>query len=441
MPKLELPRINIHWFRRDLRFKDNHSLYKALTSDLPVLGVFIFDQNILTKLKVPEDKRVQFIFDEITKMRQHLNQEYGSDLKVYYGRPEEIWLQILREFSIKSVFANRDYEPYAIDRDQAIGRLLKKQGVDFFLFKDQVIFEQNEVCKADKTPYTVYTPYSKKWKSCLKITKNQALQAFPSEDYLHKFAKLPQESSVKWENLGFKRLHVVYPEKKVLRKKILSYGEDRDYPYLEATSQLGIHLRFGTVSIRKVVAVALSYSAVWLNELIWREFFMMILYHFPYVENEPFKKKWNQVPWRQDREDFTKWCEGLTGYPLVDAGMRELKATGYMHNRVRMLTASFLTKHLLIDWRWGERYFAAYLLDFELASNVGNWQWAAGCGCDAAPYFRIFNPEIQAKKFDPERIYQKKWVPELDSSSYPQPMVDHRKSVARAQRVFAESLR
>lgn len=425
-----MTKLSIFWFRRDLRLEDNVGLYHALKDSNPVLPLFIFDKNILSNLP-KEDARVEFIHESLLSMNEELIQKKSS-LLVKYGTPEKIFKSLLVEFSISKVYTNHDYEPYAIERDEKIKKILSSNKVEFLTFKDQVIFEKNEILSQTGTPYKVYTPYKNKWRECL---QEKDLKSYPSERDANFYTTSPFKIP-DLKELGFKVSGIPLPSGKISESKLINYGETRDYPYLDSTSRIGIRLRFGTVSIRKVVKKAIKLNETWLNELIWREFFMQLLFHFPYVVNEPFNSRFKNMPWRYDEVDFKKWCEGKTGYPLVDAGMRELKQTGFMHNRVRMVTASFLSKHLLIDWRMGERYFAEKLLDYELSSNNGNWQWSAGTGADAQPFFRIFNPELQQKKFDPEFKYIKKWVPEFGTSSYPAPMIDHKKAVDRAKKAF-----
>lgn len=429
-------KIAVFWFRRDLRLNDNTGLFHALKSGLPVLPVFIFDKNILGKLNSKNDARVSFIYQELKRLNTQI-ENLGCSMKVMHLLPHEAFRQLAEEYEVAAVFANRDYEPYAIQRDKEVEMFLKQKGAEFYLFKDHVIFDHNGVTKDDGTPYTVFTPYSKKWKQNL---ENTELQAYPSEKYFSGFLKTESFRFPELSEIGFSESFLQIPEINVSEKIISEYAATRDIPALNATSKLGVHLRFGTVSIREITQVALQLSEVFLNELIWRNFFIDILWHFPHVENRPFKPKYDFIRWRNNEKEFDLWCRGETGYPFVDAGMRELNETGFMHNRVRMVTASFLTKHLLIDWRWGEAYFAEKLLDFELASNNGNWQWAAGCGCDAAPYFRIFNPAEQQRKFDPETKYILKWVPEYGTNHYPKPVVDHTFARERALRTFKKAL-
>lgn len=416
-----MQKINVFWFRRDLRIHDNAGLYFALKSGLPVLPIFIFDTGILNKLPSEHDARVTFIFKEIKKLKENL-EEKGSSLAVFYGQPEVVFQKLIRDFAVQAVFANHDYEPYSRERDDKISQILNVENVRFQTFKDHVIFEKGEICKADGLPYAVFTPYSRKW---LQKFSSESTAPFPSEKLVPNFLKCPPFLLPNLKNLGFTETILPIPSAKIDREILKEYGLNRDFPGINGTSKLGIHLRFGTISIREVAEEALQLSPAFLNELIWRDFYAAILWFFPNVEKAPFKEKYKFIRWRNNEAEFKKWCDGQTGYPLVDAGMRELNSTGYMHNRVRMVTASFLTKHLLIDWRWGETYFAGKLLDFELASNNGGWQWAAGSGCDAAPYFRVFSPEAQQKKFDPGFAYIKKWVPEWNTRNYPPPIVEN----------------
>ncbi len=429
-------KINIFWFRRDLRFDDNIGLYNALKGERPVLPIFIFDTNILDDLDNKEDARVTFIHDQVSNLNSQLS-EKGSGIKTFHSTPIEAFEQILKEYKVDKVFTNKDYEPYARERDDAIKKFLVEQGVEFKAFKDHLLKEPHEVLKDDGDPYVVFTPYSKVWKK--NLTGND-LESVPSALYFDNFHRFENSTFHELKNIGFKRSSIEIPSDNLTAHTLKHYGEMRDYPAEKGTSRLGIHLRFGTVSIRKIAQEAKEQSDTYLNELIWREFYQSILWHFPRVVNENFKTKYNAIDWRNNEEEFEAWCKGKTGYPIVDAGMRQLNQTGYMHNRVRMVVASFLTKHLLIDWRWGEAYFAEKLLDFELASNNGGWQWAAGTGTDAQPYFRIFNPESQTKKFDPELKYIKKWVPEFQELDYPRPIVDHKKARERALERYKAAL-
>lgn len=429
-------KLNIFWFRRDLRLHDNHGLFRALSEDLPVLPIFIFDKNILDKLEEPEDARVEFIHNEIKDLKNKLEKS-GSSLIVRYGRPEKIFEELTEEYDIAGIFSNYDHEPYGRERDKKIGELAEKKGVEFRSFRDHIIFDPSGVLKDDGNPYTVFTPYKNKW---LKLFKRKMLKEHPSEEKTGNFFKISSMPFPGLEEMGFKPAGIEIPPREFPEKVIKSYDKNRDIPGIRGTTRLGIHLRFGTISIRKLMERALDLNKTYAEELIWREFFMMIMWHFPVVENRSFKKKYENIPWRNNEDEFRAWCEGKTGYPIVDAGMRELNQTGFMHNRVRMITASFLTKHLLIDWRWGEAYFGKKLLDYELSSNNGGWQWAAGSGCDAAPYFRIFNPESQTKKFDPEHQYISKWVPEADSEHYPPEIVNHREARERALSTYKSAL-
>ncbi|WP_163711194.1 cryptochrome/photolyase family protein [Mangrovibacterium lignilyticum] len=427
--------IAVFWFRRDLRIIDNHGLYQALTSGRPVLPIFIFDSQILNDLE-QTDSRVTFILHEIQKLHD-IFEQHGSTFWIFYGKPIEAFKRLLTEFRVAEVFTNQDYEPYARERDKEIYEFLATGNIRLRAFKDQVIFHKNEVAKADGKPYTVFTPYSKKW---LSLFSEQDYKPFPSEQHLDKLHQTEPLRKYHHPDLGFKHGPYVVPPNELDASLLESYAQNRDFPAVSGTSRIGVHLRFGTVSIRKVTAEAAIHSTTFLNELIWRNFYMDILWHFPHVAQSSFKPAYDFIFWQNSEKDFARWCEGTTGYPLVDAGMRELSATGYMHNRVRMVTASFLCKHLLIDWHWGEAWFAEKLLDYELASNNGGWQWAAGSGCDAAPYFRVFNPSLQQQKFDPEFEYIKKWVPEYGTSAYPPPMVDHKMARERAIRVYKAAL-
>lgn len=423
-------KVNVFWFRRDLRLEDNTGLYHALNSGLKVIPVFIFDTDILNQLEDRKDKRVDYIHQALQAIHKDLK-KYNSGLYVYYGTPIEVFKKIIQDFNIDTVFSNRDYEPEAIQRDRQIADLLLKHHIQFRNFKDQVIFEKNNILKNDLSPYTVFTPYSKKWKENL---KNIEIVPVNRDG----FANYEGPSAIiSLKDIGFEKTDLDYAEPKLHKDIIDFYGEYRDFPAMDRTTHLGIALRFGTISIRECVQYAVKHNEVWLNELIWREFFMQILYHFPSVVHHCFKKKYENIVWRNDEKEFKAWCEGKTGYPIVDAGMRQLNETGFMHNRVRMITASFLTKHLLIDWRWGEAYFAGKLLDYDLAANNGNWQWAAGCGCDAAPYFRIFNPYEQTKKFDKNTQYIRKWLPEDYGE---EPIVEHTKARERALKAYKEAL-
>ena len=427
--------VNIFWFRRDLRLFDNHGLWQALKSGNPVLPIFIFDKNILDSLSDRNDRRVSFIYDTVVDLQKKLIQ-FGSSLLILCDTPLGAFKKLVAEYEIETVFTNHDYEPYAIKRDNEITTFLKNKKIGFSGFKDQVIFEKNEVMKPDGSPYSIFTPYSKSWKQKL-TPANYSFH--PSEKLGSSFLNTPPLPFPILKQIGFNHSAYTVPGIVIDPTVIQNYHNTRNIPSINGTSRLSVHLRFGTVSIRQLVAAASELNEQWLNELIWREFFMMILFHFPYVVSRCFKSKYEAIQWRNNEKEFDAWCNGKTGYPIVDAGMRELNETGFMHNRVRMIVASFLTKHLLIDWRWGEAYFAEKLLDYELSSNNGNWQWAAGCGCDAAPYFRIFNPSEQAKKFDPELKYIKQWIKDF-RPGYLLPIVEHAFARKRALDVYKRSL-
>jgi deoxyribodipyrimidine photo-lyase len=430
-------KINIFWFRRDLRLEDNTALFYALQSELPVLPIFIFDTNILDKLENKADARVQFIHDSLLEIQTKLA-SLGSSLEVLQGKPEEAFKKLHSKYKIEKVFTNNDYEPYATERDATIKSLLEKNNATLITYKDHVIFEKEEVTKDDGKPYTVFTPYSRKWKAAL---NENDLKLYETEKYFDNFLKIPANEIPSLTQIGFTKTTQTFPSKSVEAELVKKYSTQRDIPSIQGTSHLGLHLRFGTISIRRLAKYSRNLSETFLNELIWRDFYHMILWNFPHVGKEKaFKPAYDFIQWRDDEVSFKKWCNGQTGYPIVDAGMRELNETGFMHNRVRMIVASFLCKHLLIDWRLGEAYFAQKLLDFDFAANNGGWQWAAGSGCDAAPYFRIFNPYLQTKKFDPDLKYIKKWVPEFEAFSYPKPIVEHTFARDRCLKVYKEGL-
>lgn len=430
-----MEKITLFWFRRDLRLEDNTGLFYALQQEKNVLPLFIFDRNILDKLEDKADARLEFIHAQLTGLKAELEQK-GSSFLIRFGKPEEVFASLLDEFDVLSVYTNRDYEPYAKERDHAIDHLLKEKGASLFSFKDQVVFEPGEILNGSGEFYKVFTPFSRNWLDKYRQTKVQPLQS-PQWQNLLQIQSLPMLSL---ENLGFEKTGIPIPPKITDEAIIGHYDQTRNFPAVNGTTRLGIHLRFGTISVRQLAQVAARLNETYLNELIWREFYMMIMGFSPQVVDKAFKPAYDRIPWRDNPEEFQAWCEGKTGYPIVDAGMRELNATGYMHNRVRMIVASFLTKHLLIDWRWGERYFAKKLLDFELASNNGGWQWAAGTGTDAQPYFRVFNPESQTEKFDKELKYIKKWIPEFGTNTYPKPIVDHKFARGRALETYKKAL-
>ena len=430
-------KICVFWFRRDLRLEDNTGLFHALNSNYPVLPIFIFDTEILDKLP-KYDARVSFIHQQLENINTKLK-NFGSGIAIYHGKPIDIFKKLISEYYIESVFTNHDYEPYSIARDQEIKSVLAKNDIQFKTFKDQVIFERNEVVKDDGDPYKVYTPYSRKW---LKRFKKEGINFYASEEKLDNTCKLKELPFLSLQDIGFKRTSIPVKDYTINESLIDDYEATRNYPAMESTSRIGPHLRFGTISIRKVVEKASKHKNItFLKELIWREFFMQILWHFPHTVTKSFKPQYDRIKWRNNEAEFKKWCNGETGYPLVDAGMRQLNQTGFMHNRVRMLVGSFLCKHLLIDWRWGEAYFAEKLHDYEMSSNIGNWQWVAGSGVDAAPYFRIFNPTTQIKKFDKNHDYIKKWVPDYQELTYPTPMVEHKFARERCLEVYQKAIR
>ncbi len=427
-------KLNVFWFRRDLRLEDNAALDQALDSDLPVLPLFIFDTNITDELP-RDDARISFIHETLTDINSNL-QKAGSSLYVLKGDPEKKWKELILSFEINAVYINKDYEPYAIQRDKEVEELLKRNGVSLFIYKDQVIFEENEIIKPDNRPYTIFTPYKNRWLK--RLYENPAVINQVKGEKHRKFYQF-RYSFPSLEETGFIKSCIrVRPYDLSV---ISDYHKYRNLPAIDRTSYLSPHLRFGTVSIRQIATLALKQNMSFLNELIWREFFMQILYHFPGVVTDNFKPVYDDIQWRNDEKEFLRWCNGETGYPIVDAGMRQLNKSGYMHNRVRMITAGFLCKHLLIDWRWGEAYFAQKLLDYELSSNNGNWQWAAGTGCDAAPYFRVFNPETQQKKFDPKEEYVKRWVDNYGKPDYPAKIVEHDFARQRALAVYKAGIK
>lgn len=434
MSKLKEP-LTIFWFRRDLRLHDNHGFYHSLRSKHPVLTVFIFDSNILNDLAEKKDARVSFIYQSVRTLQEELHRR-GSSMLVLKDSPLNAFKKICSNYSVSAVYANHDFEPYAIDRDRTVKKYLQSKQILFVTFKDQVIFEKSEVVKHDGSPYTIFTPYAKAWKQ--KFDQHR-VKAFASQNLLGNLVKSNPIPIPSLRDIGFHPTNVVIPSLRLNKGIIANYDRQRNFPF-QGTTRIGVHLRFGTASIRKLAAIADSTNKTWLNELVWREFFMTIMYHFPRVVKHSFKPQYDRIQWRNNDGEFTRWCNGETGYPFVDAGMRELNATGFMHNRVRMIVASFLTKHLLIDWRWGEAYFSEKLLDFELSSNNGNWQWAAGCGCDAAPYFRIFNPATQLKKFDPDLAYVRTWLGNMESYHI-KPIVEHVFARNRAIDAYKKALK
>jgi len=430
-------KVNIFWFRRDLRLDDNVGFYNALQSKNHVLPIFIFDSEILKKLP-KDDARVSFIFETLQKMRIELQDNFESSIAIYHGKPKTIFEEILNDFGVEEVYTNHDYEPYARERDEEIKEFLSDKNVAFNTFKDQVIFEKNEVVKKDGDPYVVYTPYMRTWKEKF---KEHNLTIYYTNSYLSNLIEHTRLPNLTLSDIGFKKSTQEITPYIVTPTLIQEYEETRNFPAKDATSRLGPHLRFGTVSVRKMIKKAITEkNEIFWQELIWREFFMQILWHFPETKDKAFKSKYDKIEWRNNEKEFDAWCKGETGYPLVDAGMRQLNETGFIHNRIRMLAGSFLCKHLLIDWRWGEAYFAEKLHDYEMASNVGNWQWVAGSGVDASPYFRIFNPTTQIKKFDKDLKYIKKWVPNYQELTYPKEIVDHKEARERCLKVYKEAV-
>lgn len=429
--------ICIFWFRRDLRLEDNTALFMALKSGYKVLPVFILDKNILSQFDNNQNAQVEFIYQQLLSLKAQLT-DLNSSIIVSYSTPIEFFEQITSKYSIKAVYVNEDYELYARKRDSEIEKILNTKNISFYSYKDQVIFSKNDIIKDDGTPYTVFTPYSKKWKNCFKF---EFVIPYNCKAYFNNFFHFKESFFPSFSDLGYVSRGIVFPNNEIDDLLIKNYNTYRDYPAFKGTSRLGVHLRFGTISIRKLVSKAYQLNDVFLNELIWREFYFAITWHFPHIcNNNSFKIKYDEIKWQNDEINFNAWCEGKTGYPFVDAGMRELNTTGFMHNRARMITASFLVKHLLIDWRWGETYFANKLLDFDFSANNGGWQWAAGSGCDAAPYFRIFNPRLQTLKFDKEEKYIRKWIPEIDSNLYPKPIVEHNFARKRAIEIYKKAL-
>jgi len=427
--------VRICWFRRDLRLHDHHALSAALSGNTPVLPLFIFDTEILDTLTRPYDRRVDFICKALQEIKKTLR-TMGSDLRIAYGNPLKVFSELIKEFRIEGVYCNRDYEPYAIQRDRAVEQILLQAGASFTILQDQVVFEPHQVTKDDGTPYTVFTPFMKKWKQKF---SSELLKEHDTSTLPRQLLSFSDESFPDPVSMGFQHTDMLFAPPEPDRNIIKNYADARNFPAIHGTTRLGIHNRFGTVSIRAIVKLAAG-SETWLNELIWREFYMMILAWFPHVAEGAFKPAYNRIAWRNNESDFARWTEGNTGFPMVDAGMRELNATGFIHNRSRMVVASFLTKHLLIDWRWGETYFAEQLNDFDLSANNGGWQWAAGSGCDAAPYFRVFNPSEQLKKFDSRGDYINTWIPEIKKGTYVKPMVDHAFARNRALEVYKKSL-
>ncbi len=425
----------IFWFRRDLRLYDNKGLYFALKENHNVLPLFIFDNNITQNLS-PKDARIEFILKSINEIQRELNQKHKS-LWIQKGNPLTIFKKLTSEYSIKAVYTNKDHEPYGIKRDEEIVDFLRQKQIKFHSFLDHLLFDKTEVVKNDHTPYHVFTPFSKK---CMEVLTDEHFAEYPSEHFIQNLGKVKNKKPPTLAELGFKTTGISFPSAQHKEAIIDNYHQTRDYPGREGTTRLGVHLRFGTVSLRQLSKYAYRHNSVFFNELLWREFYAMILWNYPHVVSKSFKPNYDHIPWRNNEEEFELWKAGRTGYPIVDAGMHELLQTGYIHNRVRMITASFLTKHLLIDWRWGEAWFAELLLDYELSNNNGGWQWSAGSGCDAAPYFRIFNPTEQQRKFDPKASYIKQWLKGFTPQEYLAPIVEHKFARERCLNVYKMAL-
>lgn len=408
----------------------------ALKDNQSVLPLFIFDTNVLLELE-KDDSRITFIYNEIEKIKKQLA-IYGSDIIVEYGEPLNVFKKLIKEYNIKQVYCNKDHEPYGIKRDLKIKDVLEKEGIPLIQHLDHLISDKDTVLKPDSNPYNVFTHYKNRFKQ---LIGNDKYKEYDVGLYKNNFLQISNNVKLlPLEYFGFKKTNTIFPPGSIDVEIIQKYHFTRDMPSLSGTSKLGIHLRFGTISIRELFRIAVDLNSIFLDELIWREFYAMILMHYPDVVYNSFKKKYDEIQWLNNEADFEAWKNGQTGYPFVDAGMRQLNESGFMHNRLRMVTASFLTKHLLIDWRWGEAYFAKKLLDYELSSNNGGWQWSAGSGCDAAPYFRIFNPSLQQKRFDPKVEFIQKWVSEYKTPSYPKPIVEHEFAVSRCKSVYRKGL-
>ena len=417
------------WFRRDLRSEDNAALFAALKDSRRVYCVFVYDTEILDALPTRKDRRVEFIWQSVTELGYALEKAGGQLITLHGAALTEIPL-LAATLGVQAVYANHDYEPAALERDRAVALALKDSGIAFLTRKDQVIFEKDEVLTLGGTPFSVFTPYKNAW---LKKLEPFFVKAYPVERYAANLAKAPaQQRMLSLADIGFEPTNLqalgisggAVAGKKLLDDflpRMARYRDSRDFPAKKGPSYLSVHLRFGTVSIRALTRAAWSGTggpsgegpATWLSELVWRDFYFMILHHHPHVVSRAFKPAYDAIQWPNDQNLFAAWCEGRTGYPIVDAAMRQLNQTGYMHNRLRMIAASFLVKDLHVDWRWGEKYFADQLNDFDQSANNGGWQWAASTGCDAQPYFRIFNPVSQSERFDAEGAFIRRYVPEL----------------------------
>jgi len=413
------------WLRRDLRLYDHNALYQALKNSKSVYCCFIFDIKILDKLSIKNDRRIDFIWHALKEIKVDLISQ-GSDLIVEIGNPVILIPSLIKKYECSALFFNKDYEKYAIDRDKKIADDLQKNNIKTYKYKDQVIFEEKEILTQNNSPYTVFTPYKN---NHLKKIFNEGITQFDCDHYKVNLSKFKYKPLQSLKEIGFEKSNISSMNLplgtqggitliKDFKTRIKNYNHNRNFPGVKGVSYLSVHNRFGTVSIRHLAKIALENdsegSSTWLNELIWRDFYFQILSNFPHIEDgKAFKFKYNNLKFENDEKKFNAWINGQTGFPIVDAGMRQLNLTGFMHNRLRMIIACFLVKDLLIDWRWGEKYFADHLIDYDLSANNGGWQWAASTGCDAQPYFRFFNPLLQSEKFDPDGKFIKKYVPEL----------------------------
>ncbi|TGE15405.1 cryptochrome/photolyase family protein [Hymenobacter elongatus] len=432
-----MSKIVLFWHRRDLRLHDNAGLAVALQSGLPVVPLFIYDREILDQLPSRRDARVTFIYDEVERLGRQTEQAGGTFL-AFYGRPLEVFAQLVQHYEVAGVYTNEDYEPYAAVRDAAIAELIKPAGTEFRVFKDQVIFAKNEILSKSGTPPRVFGAYSKTWLAAL---RDEHLVPYPSTEHFVESNLMPLAEAAPrptLEQMGFERYEQFVPAAELPAAALVSnYHNTRDKPGLvNSSTRRSVHLRFGTLSVRELMQQAKELNPKLLNELIWRDFFMMILWHYPFTATESYDPRLRLVPYRNNEDEFRAWCEGRTGYPLVDAGMRELNQTGYMPNRARIAAAGFLVKHLLIDWRWGDRYFADKLLDYDMSQNVGNWQWMAGTGAVAAPWFRVYSPQSQQEQYDTTFDYVRQWIPEFGTRDYPTPIVEHKFARERAIATF-----
>lgn len=451
--------LSLHIFRRDLRLADNTALMDALRLSNQVIPCFIFDKRQIENNSYKSDHCIQFMTRSLQELDQELRKK-RSKLYFFYGTAEDVVAEIVNELPIQAIFINRDYTPFSHKRDQNIGKICGKARIDFHCFGDALLHEPEEVFKANGQPYTIYTPFlNKSLQLPVKLPQTNSHNNYYNKKIACEIKKIPQKI------LQQQNPHLIVKggrtEALSLLKKIKNlenYQIIRNIPALHGTTKLSAHLKFGTLSIRELYAAIKKHFGVkhtLIKEIYWRDFFTHIVFHYPRVLKESFQEKYKHMRWKNNKKLFRAWCEGKTGFPIVDAGMRELNTTGYMHNRVRMIAASFLTKDLHLDWRLGEKYFAQKLVDYDPAVNNGNWQWAASTGCDAQPYFRIFNPWLQQKKFDPECIYIKRWVPELmhlppkeihqlnhihlsSTINYPLPIVDHALESVITKRMYRD---